>query len=307
MTAWLNQLTSWGRRFISAASSALESPNLFGEGQDFASSNRLRVRHMEGGVVEVETSNYYAGAEVVRLTFRPLPAKAWEASLQRIAQRAAIASSVATGRLAPSLDELFGGALLPAEPGEVDAQCTCRRKTRCWHVSGAVLALADVVQSRPATLFDLRGRTLDDVQGRLDELRAARFLAEAPDSSSRPRLDPASFVAPEPPRQARTWSDPKAEPPRSEPPRPVAVASGSPTVTDWSFPEGAVYDGPSAAWPEVALPGAAPADAERVAWVGLSPEVEAALREAVARAAQRVAQLERGAASRANDPVKRRR
>jgi uncharacterized Zn finger protein len=113
----------------------------------------------------------------VRIRLVPFPARTFEAAVRRLAGRAASAASLLAGRLPGDAEAAFGKTrygLLPRRPGEVEQSCTCGTAPPCDHLLAVHSALAARLAADPMLLFELRGRSREEV---LEAVRRHRSLA----------------------------------------------------------------------------------------------------------------------------------
>lgn len=117
------------------------------------------------------------GPEHVRIRLTPFPERTFEAAIRRLAGRAASAASLLAGRLPEDAGSAFATmryGLLPRRPDEIDQTCTCGAAPPCGHLLAAHAALAARLATDPMLLFELRGRSRDEV---LEAVRRHRALA----------------------------------------------------------------------------------------------------------------------------------
>jgi uncharacterized Zn finger protein len=115
----------------------------------------------------------------VRIQIKPLGDKAWDRVITALAARAAFAAKLLAGEMPPDIQEAFAAAnasLFPAQRGDLDTNCSCPDYANpCKHVSAVYYLLSEQFDADPFLLFQLRGRTKEQV---IAALRARRTAAE---------------------------------------------------------------------------------------------------------------------------------
>jgi uncharacterized Zn finger protein len=127
----------------------------------------------------------------VTLALPALTSTQWEKALSRIAKESRFVASLLAGEMPQGLDETFreaGASLYPRVPKELQTHCDCPDWANpCKHVAAVCFVMAEALDRDPWLLFDLRGKTqeevLADLQARLDELPTEA----APRKRGRPR------------------------------------------------------------------------------------------------------------------------
>ena len=124
----------------------------------------------------------------------------WEKALEGIAQESRFVASLLAGEMPQGLDETFreaGASLYPRVPKELQTHCDCPDWANpCKHVAAVCYIMAEALDRDPWLLFDLRGRTreevLDALQAQLDA--AAAEAGTAPRKRGRPRKPVADIL-----------------------------------------------------------------------------------------------------------------
>ena len=91
----------------------------------------------------------------------------WEKALEGIAQESRFVASLLAGEMPQGLDETFreaGASLYPRVPKELQTHCDCPDWANpCKHVAAVCYIMAEALDRDPWLLFDLRGRTREEV------------------------------------------------------------------------------------------------------------------------------------------------
>jgi len=109
----------------------------------------------------------------------------WDRALGRIAQQSRFVASLLAGEMPQGLDEIFresGASLYPRVPKELQMHCTCPDWANpCKHLAAVCYVMAEVLDRDPWMLFDLRGRSKEEV------LASLSSLSTSGDADQRPR------------------------------------------------------------------------------------------------------------------------
>ncbi|AGL18357.1 hypothetical protein [Actinoplanes sp. N902-109] len=134
-----------------------------------------------------------------RIAVRAFGATEWAGLEDDLAAQARYVADLLAGRLPAGIDRVFqraGLTLLPLSLDEVAMDCTCERwPMPCIHLAATCYALADSFETDPFGAFAWRGRTRDELLGRLTQLRGTTTPDEpVPSPAASPALgDPGSF------------------------------------------------------------------------------------------------------------------
>lgn len=158
--------TWWGRLWITALEQL---------GDDF--ENRLlrgRIYAEEGAVScftvnpgEIQAKVHGRKTYNVMLGLPALTAIQWEKAIERIRQESRFVASLLAGEMPKGLDETFreaGASLYPRVPKELQTHCDCPDWANpCKHVAAVCYIMAEILDRDPWLLFDLRGRTKEEI------------------------------------------------------------------------------------------------------------------------------------------------
>jgi uncharacterized Zn finger protein len=196
----LSILPGWRERWIAALRS-------FGWPVPVPRGRTARLTMTREGVTASVRAG--GGPQHVRVRLAPLPARTFEAAMRRLSGRAASAASLLSGQLPDDVETAFTGTklgLLPRRPEEVRQSCTCDGESPCAHLLAAHAALAARLATDPMLLFELRGRSREEV---LERVRRLRALAAPARSAAPPGAIAAREEAPAPLPEA-AWERPES-------------------------------------------------------------------------------------------------
>ena len=247
--------TWWGRLWITALEQLGDDfENRLPRGKKYAEEGA--VSHFTVNPGEIQAKVHGRKTYNVTLGLPALTGAQWEKALQRIHQESRFVASLLAGEMPQGLDETFresGASLYPRVPKELQTHCDCPDWANpCKHVAAVCYIMAEALDRDPWLLFDLRGRTREEVLAALQAMMEVPPVEPAPRKRGRPRKV-VSVVDLLPRRRelAEPW---------------------------FRMPEEA-YDAPPVPLPEIALPRTIPADPSVFIQLGPLPHarIEASL------------------------------
>lgn len=184
--------TWWGRLWIRGLEQLGDDyENRLPRGKKYAEEGA--VSHFSVVPGEIQAKVHGRKTYNVTLGLPALTPAQWEKALERIALESRFVASLLAGEMPQGLDETFreaGASLYPRVPKELQTHCDCPDWANpCKHVAAVCYIMAEALDRDPWLLFDLRGRTreevLDALQAQLDA--AAAGTEAAPRRRGRPR------------------------------------------------------------------------------------------------------------------------
>lgn len=125
----------------------------------------------------------------VSLSLAPFTDEQWGYAIETMSRRAIFAAKLLAGEMPQNIEEVFtanGLSLFPFTLSEVRSKCSCPDKANpCKHIGAIYYQLGDRFSEDPFVLFQLRGRTKEQIIAALRELRRADTGSQ-PDNNSQP-------------------------------------------------------------------------------------------------------------------------
>jgi uncharacterized Zn finger protein len=206
--------TWWGQRWIEALSRiAPEYGKRLERGRSYARNGRTHDLSIAAGAVSALVTGSRPTPYSVRLRLSPLTAAEWSAVIERLAAHAAFSAELLAGRMPDSIEEAFAAAnvqLFPKTARDLVTECSCPDWANpCKHVAACHYVLGEAFDRDPFLLFELRGRTREQV---LAALRAARSggAEHAEPAAPDPQLRTVALAA----LAAEEYDEPRGELPR---------------------------------------------------------------------------------------------
>ena len=138
----------------------------------------------------------------VTLSIDSFSEKEWNYVLETMSQRAIFAAKLLGGEMPQNIEEVFtvnGLSLFPFTLSDVHSRCSCPDKANpCKHIAAVYYQLGDRFSEDPFVLFQLRGRTKEQIITDLRQLRGAKAETPPPleDAGKSTTQTPYSFNLP---------------------------------------------------------------------------------------------------------------
>lgn len=171
--------TWWGQRWIEALErSSRDVVARLGKGRAYARDGHVHGLKVGPGKVTATVTDDELDSYGVSLNLEAFNATVWNQILQAMSQQALFAAQLLNGEMPRDVDRLFrscGKSLFPANSHDIDADCSCDDwSSPCKHVAATHYVLGEALDRDPFLLFELRGRTKEQVLAGLNKLRAHR-------------------------------------------------------------------------------------------------------------------------------------
>ncbi|NJO73202.1 MAG: metal-binding protein [Leptolyngbyaceae cyanobacterium RM1_406_9] len=146
---------------------------------------RARNYAREGNVLEIEFRGAKVFARVqgtapepykVSLSLDPFDNEQWQYVIESMAQRAIFSAKLLAGEMPQSIEEVFtsnGLSLFPLTKFDIHSKCSCPDPANpCKHIGAVYYLLGDRFSEDPFVLFQLRGRTKEEIITALRQTRS---------------------------------------------------------------------------------------------------------------------------------------
>ncbi len=147
---------------------------------------RARVYAREGNVLSIEFKGSKVFARVqgtapdpykVTLSLDPFTDEQWQYVIESMAQRAIFSAKLLSGEMPQTIEEVFtanGLSLFPFTKFDIHSKCSCPDPANpCKHIGAVYYLLGDRFSEDPFVLFQLRGRTKEQIIEALRQIRSA--------------------------------------------------------------------------------------------------------------------------------------
>ncbi|MDB9444948.1 SWIM zinc finger family protein [Anabaena sp. CS-542/02] len=166
---------------------------------------RARNYSRQGNVLNIEFKGAKVLARVqgsetqpyrVSLSIDHFTEEEWGYVIENMSQRAIFAAKLLAGEMPQNIEEVFtanGLSLFPFTLSDVHSKCSCPDKANpCKHIGAVYYQLGDRFSEDPFVLFQLRGRTKEQIISDLRQLRGAKVQVTASETGeiAQPRTHP---------------------------------------------------------------------------------------------------------------------
>lgn len=169
--------TWWGARWIDALERlSRDYAGRLARGKTYARTGRTHDFEVKPGCVTAKVTGTREPYDV-RIALAKLDEESWSRAIEAMAAKASFAAALLAGEMPREIDEAFrsageGTALFPRRPSELETSCSCPDSANpCKHVAATHYVLGDALDRDPFLLFELRGKTKDEVLAALRKLR----------------------------------------------------------------------------------------------------------------------------------------
>jgi uncharacterized Zn finger protein len=163
---------------------------------------RARTYAREGNVLSIDFKGSKVAARVqgtapdpykVSLSLDPFEDDQWGYVIESMAQRAIFSAKLLAGEMPQNIEEVFtanGLSLFPFTKFDIHSKCSCPDPANpCKHIGAVYYLLGDRFSEDPFVLFQLRGRTKEQIIEALRQIRSAGSTANGVAETSEDSLD----------------------------------------------------------------------------------------------------------------------
>ena len=172
--------TWWGQRWVEALERMSTGyANRLARGRTYARAGRTHDLIVQAGKVSARVTGSGATPYKVRITLSKLRDAVWDRAIVAMAGQARFSAELLAGQMPQEIDAAFkeaGASIFPVKEADLVTDCDCPDWANpCKHVAAAHYVLGEALDRDPFLLFELRGRTREQV---LAALRSSRAGAE---------------------------------------------------------------------------------------------------------------------------------
>lgn len=173
--------TWWGRRWIEALEKlSPEYASRLARGKAYARAGRAHDLVVKPGKVKASVTGSRPEPYAISIAIAPLDDAAWAKALAELASKARYSAQLLAGEMPEDVDDVLrkvGVRIFPSKAGDLATECSCPDWANpCKHVAATHYVLGDAFDKDPFLLFELRGRTREQV---LAAMRSASTGAKA--------------------------------------------------------------------------------------------------------------------------------
>jgi uncharacterized Zn finger protein len=160
---------------------------------------RARNYAREGNVLKIEFRGAKVSALVqgtapdpykVSLSLDPFDDEQWQYVIESMSKQAIFSAKLLAGEMPQNIEEVFtanGLSLFPLTKFDIHSRCSCPDPANpCKHIGAVYYLLGDRFSEDPFVLFQLRGRTKEQIITALRQTRSPKPIAESVETSDTP-------------------------------------------------------------------------------------------------------------------------
>jgi uncharacterized Zn finger protein len=172
----------WADRWIKALTRLMDSARL-GRGRNYARRGQVLEINVSPGHISAQVQGSRRRPYKVSIQLRPLSDRQWDKVFNALAEQAIFAAQLLNGEMPPDIEKVFDLTkvpLFPASRGDLQTDCSCPDWANpCKHIAAVYYLMGERFDDDPFLLFELRGRSKDEVTAALHERRIQGLEPEA--------------------------------------------------------------------------------------------------------------------------------
>ncbi|MBF2006300.1 MAG: SWIM zinc finger family protein [Chlorogloeopsis fritschii C42_A2020_084] len=165
----------WSQRWLELLDSYRFKKRLE-RGRNYARQGNVLSIDFQGAKVLARVQGSEAEPYKVSLSLDSFNEEQWNYIVETMSQKAIFAAKLLAGEMPQNIEEVFtsnGLSLFPFTLADVHSRCSCPDKANpCKHIAAVYYQLGDRFSEDPFVLFQLRGRTKEQIISDLRQLRS---------------------------------------------------------------------------------------------------------------------------------------
>jgi len=166
--------TWWSKRWVGVLESFGWS-NRLERGKRYARKGQVLDFELSAGKVEATVQGSVSKPYFVTIEIKTLTEGAWDHVIEEMSQKAIFAAKLLAGEMPDGIEGAFEAAdvsLFPERSKDIKTHCSCPDSANpCKHIAALYYILAEEFDRDPFMIFELRGRTKDDITAALRKQR----------------------------------------------------------------------------------------------------------------------------------------
>ncbi|PMB54254.1 hypothetical protein CEN39_00025 [Fischerella thermalis CCMEE 5201] len=168
----------WSQRWLELLDSYRFKKRLE-RGRNYARQGNVLSIEFQGAKVLAKVQGSEPEPYKVSLSLDSFSDEEWGYVVETMSQKAIFAAKLLAGEMPQNIEEVFtanGLSLFPFTLSDVHSRCTCPDKANpCKHIAAVYYQLGDRFSEDPFVLFQLRGRTKEQIISNLRQLRSTNI------------------------------------------------------------------------------------------------------------------------------------
>ena len=165
----------WADRWIRALRPLMDSGRL-SRGRSYARQGQVLEINVAPGHVSARVQGSRRTPYSVDIELQPPSDPQWDRVLNALAEQAIFAAQLLNGEMPSDIEEVFAAVqvpLFPASRGDLKTSCSCPDWANpCKHIAAVYYLLGERFDADPFLLFELRGRSREEIAAELRSRRA---------------------------------------------------------------------------------------------------------------------------------------
>ncbi len=166
--------TWWSKRWVGVLESFGWS-NRLDRGKRYARKGQVLDFELSTGKVEATVQGSVSKPYFVTIEIKPITKGAWDHVIEEMSHKAIFAAKLLAGEMPDDIEDAFEAAdvsLFPGRSKDIKTHCSCPDSANpCKHIAALYYILAEDFDRDPFMIFELRGRTKDDITAALRKQR----------------------------------------------------------------------------------------------------------------------------------------
>ncbi|MGP8337649.1 MAG: IS1096 element passenger TnpR family protein [Methanosarcinaceae archaeon] len=167
--------TWWSRQWVSVLESFGWS-NRLERGRRYARKGQVLEFNLMPGKVRAKAQGSVPKPYSVTIEVDTFTDDEWDSAIEAMSKKAVFAAKLLTGEMPQDIEDAFNAAgvsLFPVSSRDIKTRCSCPDSANpCKHIAAVYYIIAEEFDRDPFMLFNLRGRTQDEITGALRRNRA---------------------------------------------------------------------------------------------------------------------------------------
>lgn len=184
--------TWWASRWLAALERLMDAGRL-GRGRSYARSGQVLNIDISPGKVQSRVQGSRPRPYQVEIQIAPLSQAEWNKVADAMAAQAIFAARLLVGEMPQDIEEAFAQAgvhLFPASRGDLKTTCSCPDYANpCKHVAAVYYLLGEQFDADPFLIFQLRGKSKEEIMDMLRARRSATQVATVEPSAAEPAIE----------------------------------------------------------------------------------------------------------------------
>ncbi|KAB8314111.1 hypothetical protein SD81_039610 [Tolypothrix campylonemoides VB511288] len=176
----------WSQRWLDLLDSYRFKKRLE-RGRNYARQGNVLSIEFKGAKVLARVQGSDPEPYKVSLSLDPFSEEQWGYVIETMSQKSIFAAKLLAGEMPQNMEDVFtsnGLSLFPFTLSDVHSKCSCPDKANpCKHVAAIYYQLGDRFSEDPFVLFQLRGRTKEQIISDLRHLRSKSIATSATETS----------------------------------------------------------------------------------------------------------------------------